>query len=415
MLNADKVILGKNCEYSTDSYETQLNNNIIVCGASGCGKTRSVSEARLLETMNSSIVTTMSKRRLAETYAPVFEKRGYNVLTMDFAEPERSTVCFDPLQYIHSYPDITEFANAVVCADDRKNNANVDPYWDQVACSLLSAEIAYVMMTKPYASFADVLDFHSGLKLDISSSMAKTNYDDKFKELEDKDPSCFAVSCWRSFSSTTDRVAGIVYSTLNTTMDKLFTPAIRSLMRNVNSIAIESIGRMKTALFIITSPVETSQHIFVNLFYSQLFKDLFKYAESRRDGMLPIPVHVLCDDFAVGSAINKFPEYISIFREKQISVTMLLQSESQLESMYGKDDAVTIINNSDTYLYMGGTDLTTARSISTRLDVPLSEVLYMPIGKEIVFRRGQLPVITQRYDIRENDKYKELMGEDKGK
>ena len=103
-----------------------------------------------------------------------------------------------------------------------------------------------------------------------------------------------------------------------------------------------------------------------------------------------------------------FPEYISIFREKKISVTLLLQSESQLESMYGPDQATTIINNCDTYLYMGGMDLRTAQNVSLRLNVPLDEVLYMPLGQEVLFRRGQRPIVTQRYDIRNNTLYQQI-------
>ena len=138
---------------------------------------------------------------------------------------------------------------------------------------------------------------------------------------------------------------------------------------------------------------------------------LFEYAESLPYGKLPIPVHVLCDDFATGSRILNFPEYISIFREKQISVTLLVQSESQLESMYGSEDATTIINNCDTYLYMGGMDLKTGRSISERLNAPLEDVLYMPIGQEYIFRRGQRPIVTTRYNITRNEQYRQITQE----
>ena len=98
------------------------------------------------------------------------------------------------------------------------------------------------------------------------------------------------------------------------------------------------------------------------MFYAQAFKQLFEFAESRSSGRLPIPVHVLCDDFATGSRILNFPEFISIFREKGISVTLLVQSESQIESMYSPEDATTIINNCDTYLYMGGMALSSTIS-----------------------------------------------------
>lgn len=405
--NTDKIILGKGAEYSSNCYETQLNNNIIVCGSSGCGKTRSISEVRLLETRNSSIVTTMSKRRLADTYIPLFKERGYKVMTIDFASPEKSRFCFDPLKFIRSANDVTMTAEAIVKAG-KSPNRNIDEYWDQTAQSLLSAEIMYVMMTNKDATFADVLDFHAGLSLDTNAEGFKSNYDSLFAELESVNPGCQALRFWKSFSSTPPRTAGTIYSTLNTTIDKVFTGEVRKLIATKPCVDLRRIADKRTALFIITSPVNPSLNSFVNMFYSRLFKELFEYAETKKDGVLPIPVHVLCDDFACGAAIHNFPEYISIFREKGISVTMLLQSESQLEAMYGCDNAKTIINNSDTYIYMGGSDLTTARNISCRLNVPLDEVLYMPIGKEVVFRRGSRPFTTERYDIRENENYKAL-------
>ncbi len=167
-------------------------------------------------------------------------------------------------------------------------------------------------------------------------------------------------------------------------------------------------AEQKTILFVSTSADNPALHSFINIFYAQAFKTLFEYAESLPGGKLPIPDHVLCDDFATGSRILNFSEYISIFREKQISVTLLIQSESQLESMYGSKDATTIINNCDTYLFMGGMDLKTGRSISERLNIPLEDVLYMPIGQICIFRRGQKPIITSRYDIMKDEQYEQV-------
>ncbi len=157
-----------------------------------------------------------------------------------------------------------------------------------------------------------------------------------------------------------------------------------------------------------TSAVNPSLNAFAGLFYSHAVKELFEYAEAREDGMLLIPVHLLCDDFAVGAQIPNFAQYISIFREKRISVSILLQSESQLKAMYGEDDATTIINNCDHYIYMGGMDLITCRNIAERMNLPLSEVLYMPIGTEYLFRRGSKPIITERWHITEDAEWKSL-------
>ena len=102
------------------------------------------------------------------------------------------------------------------------------------------------------------------------------------------------------------------------------------------------------------------------------------------------------------------PEKLSICREKGLSFSLLLQSEAQLEKMYEHCGCIEILDNCDTYIFMGGNNYDTAKNISLRLNVPLEEVLYMPVGQEIVFRRGQKPIITKRYNILEDAFYQEI-------
>lgn len=405
---ADRRILGENAIYSTDCNETGLNNNVLVCGGSGCGKTMSISEPCLLETFHSSLIVTVTKRRIVDKYKAVFEQRGYAVEDLNFINPTASSVGYDPLWYVKSCSDITFLAESIVKANPRKDKSNADPYWDEAAISLLSAEIAYILMVKENATFADVLDLHDRIDFREDEGRIVTSLDRKFEYLAEKNPGCFALSCWKSFHQVPIKTAGCIFGTLNTTIDTIFSPELRQMIAMEKKAYFEKLATQKTVLFVSTSAVNPALHCFVNIFYAQAFKTLFEYAESLPGGKLPLPVHVLCDDFATGSRILNFPEYISIFREKQISVTLLVQSESQLESMYGSEDTATIINNCDTYLYMGGMDLRTGRSISERLNAPLEEVLYMPIGQEYVFRRGQKPIRTTRYDIMRNEQYKAI-------
>lgn len=404
----DRMILGENVIYSTDCNETGLNNNVLVCGSSGCGKTMSISEPRLLETFHSSLIATVTKRRIVNKYKPVFEQRGYRVEDLNFIVPTESNVAYDPLQYIGSYSDITFLAESIVKANPKKDKSDADPYWDQAAISLMAAEIAYIIMIKDEPTFTDVLGLHDRLDFRETDGQIATSLDRQFEYLAEKAPRCFAVSCWSSFRHLPIKTASCVFGTLNTTLDTIFTPELRKMIAIEKKVDFKQLATQKTVLFISTSAVNPALHCFVNMFYAQAFKSLFEYAESLPSGRLPIPVHVLCDDFATGSKILNFPEYISIFREKQISATLLVQSESQLESIYGSEDATTIINNCDTYIYMGGMDLKTGRSISERLNTPLEEILYMPIGQEYVFRRGQKPIITSRHDIMKNEQYQQI-------
>lgn len=404
----DKMILGEGVIYSTDCSQTGLNNNVLVCGSSGCGKTMSITEARLLETFHSSVIATVTKRRIVDKYKPVFRRRGYIVEDLNFINPSESDVAYDPLEYVDSYADIRFLAESIVRADPQKDKSNADPYWDHAAISLLSAEIAYIMMTEEDATFNDVLELHDRITIEERSDRMETSLDILFEILEKTNPGSFAVSCWRSFRQLPIKTASCVFGTLNTTIDTIFSPELRAMIARKKKVDFEKLANRKTILFISTSAVNPALHNFINMFYAQAFKQLFEFAESRLSGRLPIPVHVVCDDFATGSRILNFPEYISIFREKGVSVTLLVQSESQIESIYSPEDATTIINNCDTYLYMGGMDLTTARHISERLNAPLEDVLSMPVGQEFIFRRGQKPIATKRYDILQNEMYRKI-------
>lgn len=410
-MKADRMILGEgqNAVFSTDCSQAGLNNNVIVCASSGGGKTMSLLEPRLLETFESSLVVTCTKRRIVDKYRNVFLARGYEVFDLNFVRPKESNAAYDPLKYVSSYSDITFLAESIVKANPKKDgNTTADPYWDDAATSLMAALIAYVLMTQDNPTFADVLKLNDNLTIKDGGSRIETSLDEKFARIAQKDPHCFAVSCWNSFKVLPMKTASCVYATLNTTLDTIFSPELRTMISNKTKVDFEDIATQKTVLFITSSAVNPTLNCFINMFYAQMFKQLFEYAESLPTGKLPIPVSVLADDFATGSRILHFPEYIAIFREKQISVMLLLQSESQLEKMYGYEDAVTIIDNCDTYVYMGGMNLKTCRNISERLNLPLDEVLYMPLGNEVIFRRGQRPIITQRYDVLHDKAYQKI-------
>lgn len=404
----DKIILGVDCSYGTDINKTGVNNNVLVCGTSGCGKTVSIIEPRILNTNQSSLIVTVTKRRIVDKYKEILNRRGFKVLDLNFVEPHKSNIGFNPLAYLKNSQDIKFLAESLVMANPKKEKTTADPYWDSAAVSLLRAEISAVMLEEENPNFNDVLKLHNSIVLDNGFSEHSPCME-IFRLLAEKYPKIFPVSCWKSFKDLPEKTASCVHSTLNSALDGIFTTEVQDIIGRKKTINFEELANRRTVLFITTSPVNNSLNYFINVFYSYVFKQLFEYAESQKTGVLPRPVQILCDDFATGGGkILNFPELISIFREKAISVTLLLQSESQLESMYGYSDAVTIINNCDTYVYMGGMDIKTASNVSMRLDVPLDEVLYMPIGDIAVFRRGQRPMITRRYDINKDDTYKEL-------
>lgn len=406
---SETLILGNNCTITTDSNITQLNNNIVVVGPSGSGKTMSYGEMCLLKTKNSTLIVTLSKRRLVNKYLDLYKEKGYHVYDLNLCDPAASNVSYDPMHYVHTTADITYLARSVIMANPKKKDSKeADPFWDDAAQSLLSALIAYEMHVKTKPRFTDIMELFGRLHITDHGDKIETSLDTLFDRLNKEKPNCFAYQCWKTFRFSPMRTASCIYSALNVTMDTIFTPELQKAMDEKPPVDFQQLANEKSILFVTTSAVNPSLNAFAGLFYSHAVKQLFEYAESRNDGTLPIPVHLLCDDFAVGAQIPDFAQYISIFREKQISVSILLQSESQLRSMYGENDAITIINNCDRYVYLGGMDLLTCQNIALRLNKPLSEVLYMPLGHEYIFQRGQAPIRTQRYAITEDPQWQKI-------
>ena len=132
--------------------------------------------------------------------------------------------------------------------------------------------------------------------------------------------------------------------------------------------------------------------VMANIFFTQAMDVLCRYADTKcRNESLPVPVRFIMDDFATNCTIEDFPRMISSIRSRNISAMIMIQAESQLEKRYSKE-AYTIISNCDSYVYLGGNDLETAKRIAERADIPFRKVLYMPVGTNWLFRRGQLPI-----------------------
>lgn len=405
----DKMIVGEKCEFTTNSVETQLNNNVVVIGGSGSGKSMSYSEPKLLELKNSNMIMKISKRKLIDKYTPLLKSRDYKVEVLDLVNPKKSTVAFDPLYYFKSDADVTHLAEAIVNLDPKKAfQTKADPYWDEAAVNLISAFIYLTLAIDDDATLSKVITYIKDLKISDIGNTVSTNLDYLFNSIEKQKNDHPALPYWNSFIQLPPKTARCVYSSLIVSFNSVFSTELLDMMNCENKFSFEKISKEKTVLFVLTSAVSPALHSFANLFFAYAIKELFEIAEEQQEGKLPISVHMLCDDFAVGGKILNFEEYISIFREKDISVSILLQSETQLASMYGDINAATIINNCDTYIYMGGMDLQTCEHISKRLNLPLEDVLYMPIGQEFVFRRGQKPIVTKRYDILNNELYEQI-------
>ena len=409
-MDKDEIILADSVSLeSSDAGKTRPNNNAIIEGASGSGKSYSVLDPNIIKTNIASIIVSYNKWAEAWKMAKYKCSKGYTVYVCDLVHPELSTGIIDPLRYLTTFLDVETIAKSIVMADPDSKNAK-DIYWNNGAIALLKALILLALMIIDNATTKDVLDLFDSLLIEEDGKGIKTSLDEIFEEVEMRWGKCPAVTAYADYQQLPYTTAGCIRDSLAKAIQRIFPEPIRQMMGKDNLIDFEELATRKTMFMIITSPVNTSLYLFANLVFEISIKQLLEFAE-RCDGQrLPRPVRLMFDDFACGARINDFSRHISIFRSAGISAMILLQSESQLRQMYSEAESENIINNCSVYVYLsGGMDLVTCRHISQRLDVPLTDILYAPIGQVLVMQSGRKPIWAKRYDIFNSKEYKEYL------
>ena len=170
-------------------------------------------------------------------------------------------------------------------------------------------------------------------------------------------------------------------------------------MLSGNDLDFCAIGQERTALFVQVSDTDRTMDALVNLFYSQIMNELCDYADTKCEGSrLPVPVQFILDDFATNARIDNFENIISNIRSRGISTMIMLQSEAQLRAAYG-DSAATIVDNCNTYVYLGGSSPEQARSVAQCANKPSSQIPNMPLDKGWIFRRGEQPILCDVFDL----------------
>jgi type IV secretion system protein VirD4 len=214
--------------------------------------------------------------------------------------------------------------------------------------------------------------------------------DHYFSLHETDNPDSYAVKTYKKFRVAASRTLRSILITVNAKLGVYDTPELEHMLEE-DDVNISGIGRRKTALFVVVSDTDRSMDGLVNLFFTQAMNELCRYADTKcADYRLPVPVRFIMDDFATNCKIDEFPRMIASIRSREISTTLIIQAESQLSKCYG-DDGRTIIGNCDTYVYLGGNDVETAKAVAERCDMPVKKILNMPVGTNWIFRRGEEP------------------------
>ena len=386
--------------FDTDTWKTGFNNNVLVFGPSGSGKTRHYVKPNIL-TSNESMIISDTKGSLYDETKDVLISKGFKVYNIDFTNLKKG-MGYNPLAYIHydaeddkySEKDILSLSNLLVAKSHKD-----DPFWDDASKQYLKCLISYVLeaLPKKEHTLDNVLYYLPKITTDDFSVL--------LEELEVLNPNSTTILLYNAISNNKNvsKTDACVKATLSTHLDTLCLDDAKDLYRKTDQIDFSALGEEKTAVFLTVSDTDRSMDKLANAFMTQALQTLCKKADNSPGHRLPVPVRFYLDDFATNLYIPNFDKTVSVIRSREISVSVILQSITQLESLYGIPAAKTIINNCDRQLYLGGQDIDTATYISKRINKPLEKVLLMPQNKLWFISRCNEAILSDKYDIRNTE------------
>lgn len=401
---AGELILTSTRSESMDSWVTGLNNNVLVLGCSGSGKTRNFLKPNLLQCEGSYVVLD-SKGRLFREMGPCLSAHGYTVDRLDFTTME-GTIGYDPLHHVRwrkgrpLAQDIISIASALF----PRSEMGDDPFWAGAAANYVASYIAYVFEALPDR------EWNMASVVSVYEQACEGNADALFSDLSRQDPESYAVSLYRRAKSTAraekmhSSIMGIIAANL---MPLTFDGALASF-RRVDQIDFCDLGRERRVLFVTMDDMDRSLAPLTSLFIRQAFSSLCDFADAKCEGgRLPVPVRFMLDDFA-NLTLPDFDDVLSVIRSREISCTIICQTVSQLEARYNQAVANSIIGNCDRHLVLGFQDERTARYFSLRANKTATTLLETPADNWWLFERGHRGVCEPGYKIEDHPGYFDL-------
>lgn len=400
-----RIINGAFPAVSDDTRVTGRNNNDLVIGPSGAGKTRGYVMPNVVQIAcegRESLVVADTKGNLRNPCRPYLRRNGYRIIDVDFTNPAASPFGYDPLHHIPTNGFTQKFDEIAIkqVSDTLCLGKNMDqPFWDEYARLFLEAFIGCV------------LDVCEPFDCNMASVVTLAHLsDDRIEKLFDwylsVFPDTFAADRMRTMQDNrkADKMYASAMGILRSDLACIATSELKALYRNARQIDFPAIGEQKTAVFLEVSDSDRSVDPLVALFYTQCMRELIRSADQNTANgcRLKVPVRIILDDFATNTRIADFDNLTSVVRSRDIFLSVILQNLTQMNALYGVDGARTIVNNFDTWLYLGGADPDTVEVVSRRTNLPFHTVMDLPLDQSIVMMRGGVSKLCAKYDIDEH-------------
>ena len=438
------------------------NKNILVIGGSGSGKTRFFVKPSIMQMHSSYVITDPKGQLLTETGKmllhgapkldengkPVRDSRGkviyepYRIKVLNTINFSKS-MKYNPLAYVRSEKDILKLVNVIIANTKGDGEKSSEDFWVKAERLLYCALIGYIWYeAEPEErNFITLLDLLNACEAREDDETYKSPVDILFDDLAKKQPEHFAVKQYVKFKMAAGKTLKSILVSCGARLAPFDIKELRDIMTE-DELELDTMGDRKTALFLIMSDTDTTFNFVIAMLQSQLFNLLCDKADDFYNGRLPVHVRCLLDEFANIGQIPNFDKLIATIRSREISASIILQSQSQLKTIY-KDAADTIVGNCDSTLFLGGKEKGTLKEISELLGKETIDSLsqsenrgaqtshglsYQKLGKELMTQdeiavmdggkcilqlRGVRPFFSDKFDITKHPRYQYLSDADK--
>ena len=438
------------------------NKNILVIGGSGSGKTRFFVKPSIMQMHSSYVITDPKGQLLTETGKmllhgapkldengkPVRDSRGkviyepYRIKVLNTINFSKS-MKYNPLAYVRSEKDILKLVNVIIANTKGDGEKSSEDFWVKAERLLYCALIGYIWYeAEPEErNFIALLYLLNACEAREDDETYKSPVDILFDDLAKKQPEHFAVKQYVKFKMAAGKTLKSILVSCGARLAPFDIKELRDIMTE-DELELDTMGDRKTALFLIMSDTDTTFNFVIAMLQSQLFNLLCDKADDFYNGRLPVHVRCLLDEFANIGQIPNFDKLIATIRSREISASIILQSQSQLKTIY-KDAADTIVGNCDVTLFLGGKEKSTLKEISELLGKETIDSLsqsenrgaqtshglsYQKLGKELMTQdeiavmdggkcilqlRGVRPFFSDKFDITKHPRYQYLSDADK--
>ena len=429
------IILTQRVRLGMDGYITQRNMNILVIGGSGSGKTRYFCKPGLYSA-NCSYLVTDPKGELLRAAGGLLLSLGYEVRVFNLIDPEQSD-CYNPFVYVREEKDVLSLIDNLIKNTTPRNASSNDPFWEKAEVALDSALMLYLIHEAPQdeQNFETMIYMMNFADVREEDEQYRSPLDMLFRALEEEQPAHVAVKQYKVFKQAAGKTAKSILVTAAVRLAAFNIPQYAA-MTSMDEMDFGSLGERKRAIFCVIPVNDSSMNYLVGMLYTQCFQELYRRADLKYNGRLPVPVRVIQDEWANVAQPESYPKILATCRSYNIGLNIIVQNVQQIKALYEKEHE-SIIGNCDTLLFLGGGNepaslefivkllgretlatrtrgLTKGRNDSSTTNyqqtgrdlMTVDEVRKLDTNKAILFIRGEDPVIDRKYNLKRHPNIK---------